>query len=193
MTPIPPGPIAVLDANVLHSGALRDFLMNLASVLAYQPRWTERIHQEWQNSVLKRYKHLTLEKVEYTRQRMDESFHTALVAGYETTVHAFFLPDENDRHILAAAVACGAEYIVTQNLKDFPPSLLRPYGVIPIHPDDFAVLLFEQSPETIIFAVKSQRAELTRPAKNVAEHLATLYNCGLKQIVTRLRPYADQL
>jgi hypothetical protein len=38
--------IAVLDACVLYPPALRDVLMWLATVGAYEPRWTEEIHAE---------------------------------------------------------------------------------------------------------------------------------------------------
>jgi len=38
--------IAVLDSCVLYPPALRDLLMWLASVVAYEPRWTEEIHAE---------------------------------------------------------------------------------------------------------------------------------------------------
>lgn len=44
--------IAVLDACVLYPPALRDILMWLAVVVAYEPRWTEEIHTEWMRNVL---------------------------------------------------------------------------------------------------------------------------------------------
>ncbi|HWS84197.1 MAG TPA: hypothetical protein VN207_08045 [Ktedonobacteraceae bacterium] len=37
--------------------------------------------------------------------------------------------NEKDRHVLAAAVASGSKFIVTQNLKDFPQLLLKQFEV----------------------------------------------------------------
>jgi hypothetical protein len=47
------------------------------------------------------------------------------------------LPDSDDRHVLAAAIHCGAQETVTFNLRDFPDTVLRPYGIRAIHPDSF--------------------------------------------------------
>ncbi len=45
----------VLDANVLYPAPLRDFLLQLASVELYEPKWTEQIQEEWiRNLLLKR-------------------------------------------------------------------------------------------------------------------------------------------
>jgi predicted nucleic acid-binding protein len=40
------------------------------------------------------------------------------------------LPDEKDRHVLAAAIKTNANLIVTNNLKDFPASYLDSFGSI---------------------------------------------------------------
>lgn len=41
-----------------------------------------------------------------------------LVTGYEHLIDQLSLPDPNDRHVMAAAILCGAQEIVTTNLKD---------------------------------------------------------------------------
>ena len=47
------------------------------------------------------------------------------------------LPVPEDRHVLAAAIKCYAQIIVTINLKDFPAESLDPYGIEAMHPDEF--------------------------------------------------------
>ncbi len=45
--------------------------------------------------------------------------------------------DPKDRHVLAAAVLAGADYLVTYNLKDFPVRSYEDYNLSVLHPDDF--------------------------------------------------------
>lgn len=68
---------------------------------------------------------------------MDNAVPDALVTGYEQLIPVLNLPDINDRHILAAAIRCGASVIVTFNEGDFPAELLAPFGLHTKHPDAF--------------------------------------------------------
>ena len=51
---------------------------------------------------------------------MDSHIRDAKVTGFEPMIDTLELPDLNDRHVLAAAIRCNADAIVTFNLKDFP-------------------------------------------------------------------------
>ena len=46
-------------------------------------------------------------------------------------------PDPDDRHVVAAAIVGHANAIVTFNTKDFPATVLQPYGIEVLHPDEF--------------------------------------------------------
>ncbi|MGD0830917.1 MAG: hypothetical protein ABR907_08245 [Terracidiphilus sp.] len=52
-----------------------------------------------------------------------------------------------DRHVLAAAVRCGAQTIVTLNLKDFPEAALSPWDAVAQSPDEFLVHQYHLAPE----------------------------------------------
>ena len=67
MTP----PVAVLDACVLSSASLRDLFMWLAAAGIYFPKWSERIHAEWVDNVLKNRPDLSRERLERTRELMN--------------------------------------------------------------------------------------------------------------------------
>jgi len=60
-----------------------------------------------------------------------------MVTGWEERVPGIRLPDEDDRHVVAAAVQGGAQGIITANVKDFPAAALKPLGLEAVHPDDF--------------------------------------------------------
>ncbi len=60
---------------------------------------------------------------------------SALVTRYEQYIGQIDLPDKNDAHVAAAAIACGAQKIITWNLADFPNQVLKAFGVIAESPD----------------------------------------------------------
>ena len=111
---------AVLDACVLHSAPLRDLFMHLAVLDVFSARWSDAIHEEWIASVLAQRPNLTRGQLDRTRQLMDENVRGCLVRGFEKHVETVTLPDGDDRHVVAAAIECRADAIVTFNLKDFP-------------------------------------------------------------------------
>ena len=95
---------AVYDACVLYPAPLKDFLMWLALSGLYRARWTQEIHHEWKRNLLKNRSDLTLEQLDRTSQLMDLAIPDACIDGYEDLVSGLTLPDENDRHVLAAAI-----------------------------------------------------------------------------------------
>ena len=130
------GPIAVLDANVLYSASLRHLLIWLAITEAFDARWTETIQDEWTRSLLENRGEFDPRRIARTRQLMDAHIDDAIVTGYEPLVAGLTLPDMNDRHVLAAAIHCGATVIVTKNLADFPAGSLAPHGMAACAPAD---------------------------------------------------------
>ncbi len=60
---------------------------------------------------------------------MNKAFPDAIVEKYESLISSFQLPDEDDCHVLAAAVRCNADVIVTSNLKDFPEKYLNEFEI----------------------------------------------------------------
>ena len=56
------------------------------------------------------------------------------------------LPDPDDRHVLAAAIAGGAEELLTLNVRDFPIRALGVHGVLRRHPDEFLLEAFHADP-----------------------------------------------
>jgi hypothetical protein len=95
---------AILDACVLYSASLRDFLLRLAEKGLFHPRWSEEIRNEWIRNLLQNRPDLKREKLERTCRNMDTSFPKSLVCGYEFITPTLTLPDPKDRHVLATAI-----------------------------------------------------------------------------------------
>lgn len=178
--------IAVLDACVLYPPALRDVLMWLAVVVAYEPRWTQDIHAEWMRNVLEDRTEVTLEQLERTRQLMDRVNPKCLVSRYESRIPDLHLPDATDRHVLAAAIEADATVIVTFNLSDFPRSAPHPYGIRVLSPDAFLEALFHENQARFLGGIQRLRASLKNPPKTTDEDLASLASQKLSRTANLL-------
>lgn len=172
--------VAVYDACVLYSNFLRDFLVRLAihgrgqGVL--RAKWTGRIHREWIRAVLRQRPELRAALLR-TRRLMDRHVLGCRVRGYQRWEQRLTLPDENDRHVLAAALACAADVIVTFNTPDFPPTALSPFGVAAVEPDTLVYQLMESG--IVVAAAADHRAALRRPPMSTPEYLDGLARNGL--------------
>ena len=110
MIPAGRGTVVLCDANVLYGSLLRDLLVRLGVSGALRPRWTIRIEQEWVGNLLEHRLDLSRARIERTCALMRRAIPEGQVeAGDDPSVGA--LPDPDDRHVLAAALACGAEVI----------------------------------------------------------------------------------
>ena len=187
------GFVAVYDACVLYPAPLRDLLLHLALTDLFRARWTDAIHDEWIRSVLENRPDLTASQLDRTRQLMNQAVPDCLVTGYEARVQSLELPDPDDRHVLAAAIHCQADVIVTYNVKDFPPESLSGFQIDALHPDEFIAHQFDLSPPKVAKAVRDQRTSLKSPARSVRELLDTFRSLGLASTVSALEDMQDLL
>ncbi len=115
----------------------------------------------------------------------------ALISGYESHISRLTLPDLDDRHVLAAAISCSADVILTFNLKHFPDDVLQAYGIMAQHPDEFLFDQLKLAPDIVCLAAKQQRNSLKNSPMDVKEYLASLERQGLPKFVLHLREYAE--
>ena len=184
---------ALPDANILHPAPVRDLLLQLAATDIYKARWTADIHREWIENLLKNEPHRDRGKLERTRDLMDSNARDALVTGYETLIPFLRLPDDNDRHILGAAIVGRCDVNVTANLKDFPEAVLAPFGIGAQHPDEFLCNPLNLAQGLFCRCVQKIRARLKNPPCTTDEYLETLTRNGLVATAAELRPFAELL
>lgn len=180
----------ILDACVLYPAPLRDLLMHLTATDLFKAHWTEQIHEEWINALLRR-DGFERSKLERVKELMNTHARDALVTGFEPLIESLTLPDENDKHVLAAAIRCNADAIITKNLKDFPADSLKPFAVEAIHPDDFLFNQLTLSTPLFCSAVKRMRLSLKKPPKTAEELLLILRKQELPQTCLALEKYLD--
>jgi hypothetical protein len=108
----------VLDACVLVPMPVADTLLRLAEPPGlYEPRWTDEILAEVTRTPIGRFGKAP-GKALYRETSMRRFFPDAMVENYQRLVPEM-TNHPKDRHVLAAAVASDADYLVTFNLKDF--------------------------------------------------------------------------
>ena len=179
------------DACVLFPAPLRDLLMRLALRDLFRARWTQRIHEEWIRNACHKRPTLNRTSLEHVAALMNQAVLDCLIEGYEPLMSGLTLPDENDRHVLAAAIKGQAEVIVTFNLKDFPPKFLMTFGIQAQHPDNFISQLIDLKPSEVLAAAKQQRLALRNPPKMVDAYLDSLLRQGLPNTVAFLKDNAE--
>lgn len=179
-------PLIVIDANLLYPFHLRNLLVQFGVDSLIAPRWTVRIHAEWIGNLVAAGK-APHGRLLLTLDLMNRALPEADVPGWEGYMEGLTLPDPDDRHVLAAALAGGAETILTMNLRDFPTSALAPHGVAAIHPDNFLCRLHDAAPELLQASTEAAHANLSRSTPSVAAYLDALDRQGLPQFAHRLR------
>ncbi len=112
---------------------------------------------------------------------------------YESLIPSLSLPDDNDRHVLAAAITAQAPVIVTFNLSDFPESQLAPYGIRAMHPDAFLTELAYDVPDAFLAALRHHRYALRNPVRTPEQYIASFVDNGLIQIAGWLDQFKDRI
>lgn len=177
---------AVLDANVLYPALLRDLLLSLADADLYSAKWTVHIRDEWTRSRL-RDQPGHAAQIAAAAQAMEDAIPDCLVSGYEHLIEGLNLPDPDDRHVLAAAIAGHADAIVTLNEKDFPKTVLDLLGIEVQSPDEFVLNQLMLDKMTALDAIKRMRERWARPQYDGPALVALLEQRGLPQSAAHLR------
>jgi hypothetical protein len=76
-----------------------------------------------------------------------------------------------DRHVLAAAVACRADCLVTFNLKDFPVAATDRYEIEVIGPSAFLKRLLILDPALVEQRLRDQATAIQVPLNGLLERL----------------------
>lgn len=179
--------IALLDANVLYPAPLRDLLLNLAILDLFIPKWTNQIQNEWVYNLLKNRNDLERSQLDRTVNLMNSVFPDANIKNYAKIEKQLELPDENDKHVLAAAIKSKSNIIVTSNIKDFPKSIIIKYKLQRLTPDDFIFGLIKKNKVLVKRAFDNQLKSLKNPPMTKAELLSVLERLKLSKTIARLK------
>ena len=161
----------VLDACVLIPMPLADTLLRLAGgQRLYLPKWTDQIMTEVNRNLAENFG-LTDAQVAYRESEIRRHFPEAWVEGHEDLVSTM-TNHPKDRHVLAAAVRCNAEVIVTHNVKDFARTALEPYSITVMGPSTFLRNLYDLDPKFVADTLERQATSINRTVEYVLDRLS---------------------
>jgi len=172
---------AMLDACVLYPTVLREVLLAAAAAGFFKVLVSPRVLEEWALAAAR-------------RGPSDEALARGAIALFraraaveevvppEGLERRLWLPDASDIHVLAAAVAGGADVIVTLNASDFPRHVLAEEGIARADPDALLLGFFRSEPLRLRAAVEPVRAEAERLSGVRWEIRALMKKAGLPRL-----------
>lgn len=152
-------PVRILiDACVLYPTVMREMVLGAARAGCFEPLWSARILEEWARAAVK------IGPTGEAQARGEIALIKAAWPGAEVPAapgieQRLYLPDENDLHVLAAAIAGNAEILMTLNAKDFPRGTLAEEGVARVDPDSYLHGIWLARPEVMEATAKAVLAQ----------------------------------
>jgi predicted nucleic acid-binding protein len=137
-----------LDACVLFPTVTREMLLGVARAGVFEPQWSPRVLEEWARATVKIGPAAEL----FARGEialLNASWPRAEIKPNPKLLARLWLPDENDIHVLSAAITGSADSIMTVNAKDFPRDILAEEGLTRIDPDSYLYQVWQASPEIV--------------------------------------------
>lgn len=174
----------LLDANVLFPTVLREIVLGVAAAGGFVPLWSPRILEEWARATRRLPDGAEgVARAEIALLRAD--WPGAEIVPPAGLAETLALPDPDDRHVLAAAIAGRADILLTFNRADFPPRALAAHGLLPRDPDHHLAEL-QRGGFDVAAVVEAVRARTERISGRDQPLRPLLKRAGLPRLGKRL-------
>lgn len=185
---------AIIDACSLVSVWRRNLLLSLAEAEFFRVRWSPQILAETERTLARLHADRGFTDADERAARaiagMTRAFPEALVEDFDRLLgNPMGLPDPDDEHVVAAALKTQAQAIVTENLTDFPASVLGSLNLEARSADEFIADTIALEEGLAIAAVRRLRKRLQRPELQPEDLLRSLEAHGLLETASILAPH----
>jgi predicted nucleic acid-binding protein len=179
-----------VDTNVLFPFSVMDLMLALTEDGVHDVLWSDALLDEWER-VIVREQHRTAELAAKITSVIREFFADSKVetAAFVHLVDQMPSNDPDDRQHIAAAVAGGAEVIVTWNQCDFRAESIGSLGLRVIDPDSYLQELLAASPDEVVTTVVRLADQKHRPPMTATELAAMLAKAGVPTFAAILRQH----
>lgn len=166
----------MVDANVLGPALPRNIALTLAECGLYRPRWSGEILAETERYISSK---AGAEAAQRNVLCIQTAFPEGSVEISSSALERLSLPDEDDRHVLAAAIKVRAQLIVTDNLSDFPSAVLEDFEIEAISADAFFADTMTLDTSTALASISAMRRRLNDPTITPDELILKCERSGL--------------
>lgn len=166
-------PRLFLDANILVDAQVRDIFLTISEARLIDLRWSEGVLDETRRVLIDR-RDIDPSRVDYLISTIKSAFPEATVTSRTIRPVDATLPDKDDLHVLAAAVSAECEFLVTNNVRDFPADVIGRFGLSVINADNAIALLAQDFTIHVPAIIERLVAQLRRPPITVQAFLTRL-------------------
>ncbi|MCJ1679145.1 PIN domain-containing protein [Streptomyces sp. APSN-46.1] len=176
-----------VDTNVLFPFSVMDLMLALTEDSVHSIVWSDCLLDEWERVIVREGRRSPESAAAVTRAVRDY-FGDCEVAqsDYGHLVDGMPGNDPDDRHHAAAAVAAGADALITWNLADFPAEAMARLGVRVVDPDTYLCDLFGEVPREVADTLARVAAGKRNPPTTRDELVARLGKAGVTRFAERL-------
>lgn len=177
-----------VDTSVLFPFSVMDLFLALAADHVHDVLWTEELLDEWERVIVREH-HRSPETAASITNAIREFFDDARVdpALYRGRIVEMPGPDPDDHVHSAAAIAGGAELLITWDKSGFPAEELRAQGLRVIDPDTYLVEIFVDLEAEVRATIDDIARSKSRPPMSVSDVLAALERAGLGAFARHMR------
>ena len=168
-----------VDANVLYSNAIRSLFIWLNTNDAIKIYWSMEAWEEVFAAYAKHHSDVDSNKFRAAMMEAVAAYPECLVQTVRSPIPVG-LKDAKDEHIVAAAVECGADYVVTNDGALLDEDLTK-LDLITIKPDDMMMVLAEATSLAVVQGVRDHVASLQKSRPSIATYLQGLRNAGIEK------------
>lgn len=179
-----PGPIAVLDTDVLVPIVACDFLLTAFDHGLYEPILAITTLAEIERTLIQDFSHLDPAAIRHRVATMQLALEDQLVDGQAVEVPAGINP--KDRHIIGAAVVAAAQVIVTNDRRLRAEVEASELEQAALDLDTFAVMLWHSSPTDVRAVIDTMVAKRQRRPVSTDELTQALHR-DMPSLATALR------
>lgn len=181
-----------VDTNVLFPFSIMDLMLALTEDAIHEVLWTETLLAEWERVIVREHQRSPESAAAITaaiREFFEES--GILESDYVHLVDDMPSDDPDDRRHIAAAVAGGAQAIVTWNAHDFPAEPLAAFGLRVVDPDTYLSGLIREVPHEVVGTLLRLAGEKHRPPRTPSDLVESLGRAGCPGFAAHARALFD--
>lgn len=162
-----------LDANILVDAQIRDIFLTVGEAGLIDVYWSEAVLDETRRA-LATQRDIENTRIDYLMSTIKAAFPRAIVASRNISPVDAVLPDADDLHVLAAAVSAECDFLVTNNLRDFPAEVVAQFGLSVVNADNAIALLAQDFASHLPAIIERLVAQLRKPPITVQAFLDRL-------------------